>query len=123
MRFLRVAGESFRLFDRFEFEPAPGVNLILGANAAGKTSVLEAIYALGRGRGFRAAASELAGSRGQWTVHGRLVEEGRPESSVGVAWSSDGLLIRIDGSESALQDLVARVPVQILEPDSHRLIE
>jgi len=34
---------DFRCFQSLRFEPGPGVNFILGANAQGKTSILEAI--------------------------------------------------------------------------------
>ena len=58
MHFTRVAGDNFRLFPAFDLAPAPGVNLLLGANAAGKTTLLEAVYALGRGKSFRGAPPE-----------------------------------------------------------------
>jgi DNA replication and repair protein RecF len=124
MRFTRLAGQNFRLFGQFEFHPAPGINLILGPNAAGKTTLLEAVYTLGRGRSFRGAAPELAGPQEHtWTVHGRLATEAHPELSLGVGWSSGGLALRIDQADAALQDLVRACAVQVLEPDSHRLLE
>lgn len=51
VRRLRV--EQFRCFDRAELEPGPGWNLVTGENASGKTSLLEALFYLGRGRSFR----------------------------------------------------------------------
>ena len=124
MRFARVAGQNFRLFRQFELEPQAGINLILGANTAGKTTLLEAIYALGRGRSFRGAAPELAGpAEPGWAVHGRLVADDRPESTLGLGWSPEGLAIRIDQADATLQDLVCHSAVQVLEPDSHRLLE
>jgi DNA replication and repair protein RecF len=124
MRFTRVAGQNFRLFREFELAPAPGVNLILGANAAGKTTLLEAIYALGRGRSFRGAAPELAGAAGTaWTIHGALAVEDRPEAGVGLGWSGEGLRIRIDQADATLQELARVAAVEVLEPDSHRLLE
>lgn len=124
MRFTRVAGENFRLFPRFEFLPRPGVNLLLGANAAGKTTLLEAIYALGRGKSFRGLAPEQAGAAGShWRLQGRLAQERGPELGVGLGWQPEGLTLRLDQSDATLQDLVSRVAVQVLEPDSHRLLE
>jgi len=124
MRFTRITGQNFRLFREFEIAPAPGINLILGPNAAGKTTLLEAFYALGRGRSFRAAASELAGPAGpHWVVHGELAAPEQPASRVGLAWSSDGLQIRIDQADGSLQDLARASAVEVLEPDSHRLLE
>lgn len=124
MRFARIAAENFRLFSHLEFRPEPGLNLLLGANAAGKTSVLETIHLLGRGRSFRAAAPELAGTAGpHWRVQGRTVAADDSAGQVDVAWSRDGLDLRIGQTSASLQDLVRHVAVQVLEPDSHRLLE
>jgi DNA replication and repair protein RecF len=41
-----------------EIAPVPQFNLFCGANGAGKTSLLEAIYSLGLGRSFRASTVE-----------------------------------------------------------------
>ncbi len=124
MHFTRVAGENFRLFPAFELLPRPGVNLLLGANAAGKTTLLEAVYALGRGKSFRGAPPEQAGAAGShWRLQGRLALPGRPESGIALGWTPGGLDLRIDQAEAGLQDLVSRVAVQVLEPDSHRLLQ
>ncbi len=45
----------FRCYHEAHFEFQPGVNLICGPNARGKTSLLEAIYLLITGRSFRAS--------------------------------------------------------------------
>ncbi|HCA46390.1 MAG TPA: DNA replication and repair protein RecF, partial [Armatimonadetes bacterium] len=36
--------ENFRCYERAELEFRPGLNVILGPNASGKTTLLEAIY-------------------------------------------------------------------------------
>jgi DNA replication and repair protein RecF len=41
LEWLDISG--FRCHDQLRFEPAPGVNVLIGANGAGKTSLLEAI--------------------------------------------------------------------------------
>lgn len=45
---------NFRLFDTKTLDLHPGVNLLIGNNAAGKTTLLEAIYLLMAGSSFRA---------------------------------------------------------------------
>jgi len=45
---------SFRNYRQEHFTFAPGVNLIIGRNAQGKTNLLEAIAYLGSGKSFRA---------------------------------------------------------------------
>jgi len=124
VHFTRVAGENFRLFPAFHLDARPGLNLLLGANAAGKTTLLEAIYALGRAKSFRGAPPEQAGTGGaHWRLQGRLASPGGPPLAVGLKWGSDGLDLRLDQAPASVQDLVGRVAVQVLEPDSHRLLE
>ncbi len=44
---------GFRSYDRVEFAPEAGLNLLYGANAAGKTNVLEAVFLCALGRSHR----------------------------------------------------------------------
>jgi len=50
---------NFRNHTQYFFECDPDTSLILGKNGCGKTSVLEAIYILTRGKSFRAADPEI----------------------------------------------------------------
>lgn len=51
---------NFRIYQEAFFEFSPGFNVILGPNARGKTSILEAIHFIITGRSFRGAqTSEL----------------------------------------------------------------
>lgn len=50
----RFSAESFRNIEKCEIEFSPGVNLIHGKNAEGKTNAVEGIYYFSRGKSFRA---------------------------------------------------------------------
>ena len=54
MRLNEISLRSFRNYDEVRLEFEPGVNLIVGDNAQGKTNLLEAISYLGSGKSFRA---------------------------------------------------------------------
>lgn len=53
MRILELSLTGFRNYESFDCAFDPGVNLILGENAQGKTNLLEAICYLSRGAAFR----------------------------------------------------------------------
>ena len=53
MRVDRLSLRSFRNYEEGEIAFAPGINLILGMNAQGKTNLLEAITYLSAGHAFR----------------------------------------------------------------------
>ena len=56
---LRLA--DFRNYAALDFTPAPGLNVFVGANAQGKSNLLEAIHlALARDRGALSAQAEIA---------------------------------------------------------------
>ena len=54
MRLDQLKLRDFRNYEDLSLEFAPGVNLIVGDNAQGKTNLLEAIAYFGSGRSFRA---------------------------------------------------------------------
>lgn len=51
--------QSFRSYKDQAFELEPGVNIVVGPNASGKTNLLEAIYVMARGKSFRARDKDL----------------------------------------------------------------
>ena len=54
MRLNELKLHNFRNYESLELDFAPGVNLIVGNNAQGKTNLLEAISYAGSGKSFRA---------------------------------------------------------------------
>lgn len=122
-----LAIDHFRNLRRVEFGCAPGLNLIVGANASGKTSLLEALYFLGRLRSFRTRQPrELIGD-GEEAF--RIVARMRSAAGgrtipIGIERSTRSLTARIDGAPAdGLARLAALVPVLRLGPDSHRLLD
>ena len=77
--------ENLRCIESAALEFSPELNLIAGENGAGKTSILEAIFLLGRGRSFRTRSSERLIRHGQPKLdrirpHGRFATQAAPES-------------------------------------------
>ena len=116
--------ENFRCLEKAEFEPDPQYNLIYGANASGKTSLLEALAYLGRGKSFRGApvTSLIRHGEKEFVLFGKL-RRGEQVSSVGVRNSRDGLEVRVDGDSAGGSAVLAEaLPLQIIDPDVHNLV-
>ena len=119
---LRV--ENLRCIESAALEFAPELNVIAGENGAGKTSILEAIFLLGRGRSFRTRTNERLIRHGQaaLTVFGRTRDG--PAKAAGVEVSREGTRARINGqSVHTLLELSSVLPVQAIDPEIHKLIE
>ncbi len=115
---------DFRCLESVEIELDPHFNLICGQNASGKTSLLEAIAYLGRGRSFRGAATEELVRHGQqeFVLFGRI-DNGHRQVTVGVSNSRKGLEIHIDGDRApGAAQLAEILPLQVLDPDIHNLV-
>ena len=117
--------DNVRCLEHVELALDPRLNLVWGGNGSGKTSLLEAIFLLGRGRSFRTRNSE------------RLIRDGQPElvvfgrtdgpvmQSLGVQVSrAEGTRARISGAAArSLTELSQAFPVQVIDPGIHKLIE
>jgi DNA replication and repair protein RecF len=125
MPLVRLAVEEFRCLAKVELELDGRYNLFVGPNASGKTSLLEALFLLGRGRSFR--------TRG----FGRLVRYGAASFRV-VGWvERDGLAtvlgvggtrhsseIRIGGQPAGgATELAVHFPPLVIDPEVHKLLE
>ncbi|HTB87281.1 MAG TPA: DNA replication/repair protein RecF [Steroidobacteraceae bacterium] len=125
MALSRLQVTDFRCLQSAELHPDPHFTLISGPNASGKTSLLEAIYVLGRGRSFRTRRLE------NLIRHGaeRFVVFGEADTStrrvpMGVQGSRSGIRGQIDGDKpSSLAELALFLPVQIIDPEVHHLID
>lgn len=130
MQVQRITLGQFRRFEQAQWAPAPGINLLLGANGIGKTSYLEALHLVSYGRSFRGR------------VRDGLIRQQQPALDVFVQWLPDageegnglprrgGLrhsgqewTARLDGEDVAqLGQLCAALAVVTFEPGSHVLI-
>jgi DNA replication and repair protein RecF len=121
----QFSAQNFRCLEKIDLEPDPGFNLIHGANASGKTSILEALAYLGRGKSFRGApvTNLIRHGEREFVLFGRVGAGGGRSSKVGVRNSAEGLEVRIDGDSSVgAAELAAALPLQIIDPDVHNLV-
>ena len=117
--------EQFRCLERIEIDLDPHFNLFVGANASGKTSLLEALFFLGRGRSFRTRRLDHLIRQGQksFIVVGKSEEAGRL-ATLGIRGSREGTEIRIAGKAAqTAAELAEHFPPQVIDPEIHKLLE
>src|SRR5262245_38233811 len=117
--------ENLRCIESAALEFSSELNLIAGENGAGKTSILEAIFLLGRGRSFRTRSSErlIRYQQPKLTVFGRTDDS--PAKQAGIEIAADGgTRARINGEAAAsLLELSGVLPVQAIDPEIHKLVD
>jgi len=121
----RLQVTDFRCLQSAELDPDSHFTLVSGPNASGKTSLLEAIYSLGRGRSFRTRRLEHLIRHGaeRFVVFGEVDTTTR-RVPMGVEGSRNGIRAQIDGDKpSSLAELASFLPVQIIDPEVHHLID
>jgi DNA replication and repair protein RecF len=117
--------ENLRCIESAALEFSPELNVIAGENGAGKTSILEAIFLIGRGRSFRTRTTEKLIRQGQpkLTVFGRTGHTPPRQAGVEVS-ATDGTRARINGvNAQSLLELSAVLPVQAIDPEIHKLVD
>src|SRR2546421_7244315 len=115
-----------RCIEQAQLEIPPGLGLVCGGNGSGKTSLLEGIFLLGRGRSFRTRNSERLIQRGQdhLRVIGRVISPSGQAQALGFEVRRDGTSARIGGRPAqSLAELSHAFPVQVIDPGVQKLGE
>ncbi|MES1937000.1 DNA replication/repair protein RecF [Salinisphaera hydrothermalis] len=126
MRLESLYIENFRCIERCDIELSPGVNCIVGDNASGKTSFLEAIYILGRGESFRQSRLGQAICHGSdaLTIRSRLNNHEGSRHRIGCHVTRQTHRLKLDDqAETRRYDLISVLPLQHIDPNVHRLLE
>ena len=115
--------QRFRSYDDVSFDLEPGVNIIVGPNASGKTNLLEAILVVSLGSSYRGADAELPNHGSEWARIDVHTETGRRTLKLEVATDS-----RVQKSFQISDKPYKRLahdktlPLVLFEPDHLRLM-
>lgn len=126
MYLLTLHAQHFRNLAEQTVSFSPGFNYLYGANGAGKTALLEAIYVLARGRSFRTSrtSSLIRSGESQLLLRGEIRTALDQQVQLGMAKSRSGRTeLRVNGqAEARASTLAKHLPVQTLLPQAADLV-
>lgn len=124
MRLSQLRVQGLRCLADVSLELGPDVNVFVGANGAGKTSLLEAVFLLSHGRSFRAGARDalLQRGAGALSIYAELTSADSPALRVGLGREGSRWMARLDGQTVPISQLVSACAVVSFDPGSHALI-
>ena len=108
-----------------QIEPDPCLNCFIGGNGAGKTSILESLAVMSKGRSFRSGQiSSLIGPESKhFQVITRIESQQGDLHQLGMERGSDYWSARHNGDDvTQLSELTQLLPYVLLAPGSHTLV-
>jgi len=125
MRLTQLQIKNFRNIESATLTPVQGVNLIVGDNASGKTSLLEAIYYLSHIRSFRTRyVTDLIQRETPYLQLVANIETLEKQIiPLGIRRSRNKSEVRVNKQPvKRVSDIAAQFPVLAIHPDSYKLI-
>ena len=124
MKLERLRIRGLRCLAEVDLTLGEGIHAFVGANGAGKTSVLEAAFLLSHGRSFRSGAKDALLQRGasSLSVYGEVRHADGRVGRVGLGREGARWEARFDGRTTTLGEMVSECAVVCFEPGSHALI-
>ncbi len=125
MRLTQLTIKNFRNLIDVQLVPVHGINLIIGNNASGKTSLLEAIYYLSHIRSFRTQSiTDLILRQSSYLQLVANIETSENKIiPLGIRRSRNKSEIRLNHlAIKRVSDITAQFPILAIHPDSYKLI-
>lgn len=113
--------QNFRSFKDSSFEVSPGVNIVVGPNASGKTNLLEAVLVIARGGSYRAKDSELIKFNKHWARIDAHKDSSTLRTVKILAEPEPGKTYEIDGKTYKRLSHNTSLPVVLFEPNHLQL--
>jgi DNA replication and repair protein RecF len=124
LRVGRLEVRDLRNIERADIELDPGLNVLFGRNAQGKTSVLEAIGLLARGRSFRTEDTRSLIRRGQDKLVARAIcLDPARRQGLEVEVGREGRRLLMDGRPVPPADYLGRLDAVVYSTERLRVVQ
>lgn len=120
--FKKIQIENFRNIRNSTLHLSDGMNFIIGDNGAGKTSILEAINYIARGKSFRSkSVSHIINHQSEYFQLVATLETG---TVLGMRRTVSEIVARLNYQPiKKLSTLAKSIPLFLITPNTHELIE
>ncbi len=126
MQLTDIQLKDFRNYDDLDVSFSPGVNVFIGENAQGKTSLLEAIYMLSLARSHR-TSNEKDAIRWQQEfarIEGNVATKTNPHLPLTLTISKSGKRAKVNHlDQSRMSDYIGKLNVVLFAPEDLELIK
>lgn len=114
--------QHFRSYRDATFELSPGVNIVVGPNAAGKTNLLESLLVLSKGSSYRAKDAELVKLGRQWARLDATLADGTNRTVKIISEPMQSKEYEINKRGFKRLTMNHMLPVVLFEPEHLRLL-
>ena len=125
MHLSQLTLQNLRCFKDLTLDLGPGISVFYGQNGAGKTSILEAIDFLSRGKSFRSAqfSDMVQHDKQKIMVSAQLEQEDGSKDRLGVLRDTKETQLKCNGETvKRWSELAQRLPVLAIHPESFQLV-
>ena len=121
----KLSAQHLRSFEQFSIQLDPGLNIFTGLNGAGKTSILEAVDVLSRGKSFRSSSISpiIQFEQTELTVYAEIKNDLDETVPVGLQYAQGKTQLRLNREKvEKWSVLAAELPIIDINPESYLLI-
>ena len=124
MNLLTLRIQNLRCLSFVDLELDPAINVFVGDNGAGKTSVLEAAFLLSHAQSFRSGSKDALVQRESidLSVFADMQHANGRIGQLGLGYRAGRWSARVDGSSVSLGQLVHECAAVCFDPGAHALI-